>query len=100
MMRAAHIKRWLLRAFLVLMAVVSSGDMLAQSEPRERKRLWRRWRSNRQSYNPYLEKKKKDKPSAKLAREQKRDLKRQNRAAKRQLRRSKRTVRAHSRNRK
>lgn len=39
-------------------------------------------------YNPYLRKKAKNKPSAKMARENRKEIKRQNRVAKRQMRRS------------
>jgi hypothetical protein len=41
-------------------------------------------------YNPYLDKKKKNKPSAVMARETKRDLRKQKKMAKKQMRRSKR----------
>jgi hypothetical protein len=84
----------------LLCLVFAAPDLRAQDpmmgQKKERKRLWKRWRKNRQSYNPYLEKKKSDKPSARMARAQKREMRRQNRAAKKQMRRSKRTVRRHS----
>jgi hypothetical protein len=86
--------------FLLLLCFMMPGSAGAQDEmvgqKKERKRLWKRWRKNRQSYNPYLEKSKRDKPSARMARSQKREMRKQNRAAKRQLRRSKRTIRKHS----
>lgn len=56
------------------------------SHSKEHKRVWKKWRKNRQSYNPYLEKKKRNKPSAILARENKREMKRQQKRAKRQKR--------------
>jgi len=56
------------------------------SHSKEHKRVWKKWRKNRQSYNPYLEKKKRNKPSAVLARENKREMKRQQKRAKRQKR--------------
>jgi hypothetical protein len=59
---------------------------------KERRRIWKKWKSNRQSYNPYLDRKKKNKPSAMMARENKKELKHQKRVAKRQMRRSKRRV--------
>lgn len=43
-------------------------------------------------YNPYLDKKRKNKPSAVMARENKKHMKRQNKAAKRQLKRSRKQV--------
>jgi len=54
---------------------------------KDRKKGWRKWRKNKQSYNPYLDKKARNKPSAKLARQNKKDLKRKNRAVKKQKRR-------------
>lgn len=39
-------------------------------------------------YNPYLDKKKKNKPSAIMSRQNKKDVKRMNKTAKRQMRRS------------
>ena len=59
------------------------------TESRERRKMWRkssRRHKAREAYNPYLDKKKKDKPSSKAAAEEKkgsrkmrRDFKRQNR---------------------
>jgi hypothetical protein len=43
-------------------------------------------------HNPYLDKKKKNLPSAKMARENRKHLKRQNKEAKKQMRRSKRDI--------
>lgn len=77
--------RLLLFSFLVSVhPMVSQTDMFRK----ERKKTWRKWRKNRQSYNPYLDKKAKNKPSAILARQDKKELKRQKRGAKKQLRRS------------
>jgi hypothetical protein len=59
---------------------------------KQRKKTWRKWKKNRQSYNPYLEKGKKDRPSAVMARENQKELKKQKRVAKRQMRRSKRRL--------
>jgi hypothetical protein len=53
---------------------------------REHHRVWRKWRKNKQSYNPYLDKKAKHKPSAKIANGNKKDLKRKNRAIRKQKR--------------
>ncbi len=70
---------------LFIFGTVSAQDNLYSSK--SHKRVWKRWRSHRQSYNPYLEKKKKNKPSAILARENKKAAKRQERKARRQVRR-------------
>lgn len=93
-----HLRRLFL--FLLLIAVpaaieAQNNDMFKQK--RERRRLWRKWRGNRErknktAYNPYLEKKAKDKPSARLAKGNKRELRQQKRMARRQLRKSKRKV--------
>lgn len=65
-------------------------------QKRERKRLWRRWRSDKDAYNPYLKKKAKDKPSARMAKGNKKEIRQQRRRDKRQMRRSKRTIKDHS----
>jgi len=61
------------------------------TESDERKKMWRKSgkrHKKREAFNPYLEKKKKDKPSEKLAKQNKREQKRQLKAAKKQKRRS------------
>lgn len=59
---------------------------------KDRKRVWKKWRKNRQSYNPYLDRKAKNKPSAVIARGNKKEMKRQNRIAKKQMKRSRKRV--------
>ncbi|MDX2171750.1 MAG: hypothetical protein SFY56_01430 [Bacteroidota bacterium] len=71
--------------------VVSQNDGMFKQK-KERKRVWRRWRSKKTEYNPYLEKSAKNKPSARIAKGNKKDLRRQKRAAKKQMRRSKKAV--------
>ncbi len=65
-------------------------------QKKERKRLWRKWgnkeRKNKTAYNPYLEKKAKDKPSSKINSSNNREIRHQKRMAKRQLRKSKRQI--------
>ncbi len=65
-------------------------------QKRERKRIWRRWKPNREAYNPYLKKKAKDKPSARIAKGNRKEIRQQKRKDKRQLRRSKKTIKKHS----
>ena len=48
-------------------------------------------------YNPYLDKKRKNKPSVVMARQNKKDLKHQKKQAKKQLRRSRRKVKSSKR---
>jgi hypothetical protein len=65
-------------------------------QKRERKRVWRRWKSSNDAYNPYLKKKGKDKPSARIAKGNKKEERIARRENKRQLRRSKRAIKKHS----
>jgi hypothetical protein len=65
-------------------------------QKRERKRVWRRWKSSNDAYNPYLKKKGKDKPSARVARGNKKEERIAKRENKKQLRRSKRAIKKHS----
>lgn len=85
--------KWLGRILLVLF-VLNAGPGVAQSsmfkQKKERKKVWRKWRSKREAYNPYLNKKSKNKPSVRLAKQEKRELKRQRRKFKRDTRRAKR----------
>lgn len=75
-------------------AVGQEKEMFKQK--RERKKLWRRWRSDRDAYNPYLKKKAKDKPSARIAKGNRKEDRQAKRENKRQLRKSKRTIKKHS----
>lgn len=87
------IYRLTLLLFLFLFSLNGSAQQNEMfKQKRERKRVWRKWRSKREAYNPYVDAKAKNKPSARMARGDKKELKRQKRAAKRQLRRSKRKL--------
>jgi len=57
---------------------------------KERKKVWKHWGRKKDAYNPYLDKKKKNKPSAQIDKQQKREAKRQKRQYKKQLKRAKR----------
>jgi hypothetical protein len=83
--------KFILRLLLVAFTLGSVEMAVAQDDAfrKERKRTWRKWRSKRQSYNPYLDKKARNKPSAKLARQNKRDLKKKDKAIKRLRKRRK-----------
>ena len=76
-------------SLLMFLSPLSAQDRV-YGEKRERHKVWKKWKSNRQSYNPYLDRKGKNKPSSKMAREDKKYIKRANREAKKQMRRSKR----------
>ena len=61
------------------------------TESKERKKMWRKSAKRhkaREAYNPYLDKKKKDKPSSIAAREEKRGAKKMKRDYKRQNKRN------------
>lgn len=82
---------------LVFFFILSVNRVEAQNDEmfkqkKERKRVWRRWRSKREAYNPYLEKTGKNKPSARIARGDKKELRRQKRAARKQMRKNKKSV--------
>lgn len=57
-------------------------------------KIWKKWRPkerfNSEPFNPYLKKKKKDLPSAQMAKQNKKELRRQKRLAKKQMRKNKR----------
>ncbi|MBA3663547.1 MAG: hypothetical protein H0W61_04975 [Bacteroidetes bacterium] len=84
-----------IKLFLLLSVIaLSPADSYAQqnemfTQKKERKRIWRRWRKNREAYNPYVDAKGKNKPSARMARGNKKELKRQKRVARRELRKNK-----------
>lgn len=80
----------MLSCFTAQEIVAQQNEMFKQK--RERKRVWRRWRSKKETYNPYVDAKARNKPSARMARGDRKELKRQKRLAKRQMRRSKRKV--------
>ncbi|MDO9001427.1 MAG: hypothetical protein Q7W45_16800 [Bacteroidota bacterium] len=74
--------------FLSYYSSFSQNDNMFK-EKRERKRVWRRWGSHKEAYNPYLKKKGKDKPSSQVNKANKREERRQKRNFKKQLKRSK-----------
>lgn len=81
----------LTKLFLILLTLSfypvqtqAQDEMFRQKK--ERKKLWRKWRKNREAYNPYLRAKAKNKPSARMAKGNRKDLKRQKRAARKELR--------------
>jgi hypothetical protein len=83
----------ILRLLLALF-VLSNNPIYSQEDMfrKDRKRTSRKWKKSNQSYNPYLDKKAKNKPSAIMMRGDKKELRRQKRAAKKQMRHSKRHV--------
>ncbi len=80
--------------FSVNYSEAQNKEMFKQK--RERKRVWRKWRSSKDAYNPYLKKKGKDKPSARIATGNRKEDRIARRENKRQMRRSKRTINKHS----
>jgi hypothetical protein len=61
-------------------------------QKKERKRIWRRHRTSKDAYNPYLHKKAKDKPSARVNKGNRKEDRRQKRAFKKQLKKSKKSL--------
>ncbi|MGZ3899950.1 MAG: hypothetical protein ACXVNM_10490 [Bacteroidia bacterium] len=74
-------------AFYPVTLKAQQDDMFKQKK--ERKRIWRRWKKNREAYNPYVDAKAKNKPSARMARGNRKELKRQKRVARKELRKNK-----------
>jgi len=60
-----------------------NNEMFKQK--RERKKVWRKHRTSDDAYNPYLKKKAKNKPSARINKGNKKDERRQRRAYKREM---------------
>ena len=77
--------------YLILFCLlISPLSSLAQSSKKKPvKTVKKGWKKSGSSYNPYLEKKAKNKPSARMARQDKKELERQKKAARKQMRRSK-----------
>ena len=64
------------------------NDMFKQKK--ERKRLWRRWKPNREQFNPYLNVTKKKKTSSRIAKGTRKEMRKQKRAYKKELKRTRR----------
>lgn len=78
--------------YLLVLLILASLPLKAQfTESKERKKMWRKSGKRhkpREAFNPYLNKKGKDKPSSQLSKQNSRDIKRMNKNAKKQKRRS------------
>jgi hypothetical protein len=81
----------LLYRLLLLIMTLTAYEAGAQGDPfrKDRKRVWRKWRKDKQAYNPYLDKKSKHKPSAVMARENRKDEKRKSKVIRKQKKRLK-----------
>ncbi|MBX3164623.1 MAG: hypothetical protein KF900_09080 [Bacteroidetes bacterium] len=80
----------ILVSFLFLFPKQLSAQDYLYGHKKERKKVWKRWGKKKEAYNPYLDKKKKDKPSAQIDKNVKRTQKRQQRQYDKQLRRAQR----------
>lgn len=73
----------------------SQNDEMMQGK-RQNRKIWRKWRRKKgkgdQPYNPYLKKKKKDKVSTRMAKGQKKEIRRQRKEYKRQLKKGKKKI--------
>lgn len=58
-------------------------------EKRFRKKVWKRWKKDREAYNPYLGKKSKHKPSKEMAAENYKAKKKQEKIFKKMMRKNK-----------
>jgi hypothetical protein len=79
---------------LVFLFMLSFNELSSQNnemfkQKRERKKVWRKHRTSDDAYNPYLKKKAKNKPSARINKGNKKDERRQKRAFKREMKRNK-----------
>lgn len=79
---------------LVFLFMLSFNGLSSQNnemfkQKRERKKVWRKHRTSDDAYNPYLKKKAKNKPSARINKGNKKDERRQKRAFKREMKRNK-----------
>lgn len=78
--------------YILVLVFIGTLPLKAQfTESKERKKMWRksgRRHKPREAFNPYLDKKGKDKPSSELNKQNAKDIKRMNKTAKKQKRRS------------
>ena len=77
-------------AFLPNEITAQQDDMFKQKK--ERKRIWRRWKPKREAYNPYVAAKAKKKPSARMAKGDKHEMRRQKKLAKKQMKKNKKAI--------
>jgi hypothetical protein len=86
--------RWILTlliAFMVCTLPAQQDEMLRGKK--KQKRMWRRWsareRKNKTAFNPYLKKKDKDKPSARMNKGNRKEIRKQRREYKKTMRKGK-----------
>lgn len=78
--------KFIFKLLLVIFTLTSTQSFSQDGMGGGKKQKFHRHRKYKNSYNPYLEKKGKNKPSAKLARENKKDMRKKNKAIKKQKR--------------
>lgn len=85
----------ILVSLFVYTSLPAQQDEMMQGK-RKQKKIWRKWRRKKgkgdQPYNPYLKKKKEDKISTRLAKGQKKEIRRQRKEYKRQLKKGKKKI--------
>jgi len=82
---------------VVILTLMTLSKNYAQNDEMVRgnrtPKIWKKWRLkerfNSEPFNPYLKKKKSELPSAKMAKQDKKELRRQKRLAKKQIRKNK-----------
>jgi len=83
--------------FIVGLIIITNNSLLAQNDEmvggNRKPKIWKKWRHkerfNSEPFNPYLKKKKKDLPSAQMAKQDQKELRRQKRLAKKQMKKNK-----------
>jgi len=95
--------RFLISLLLIFIGfgLSAQSDDMFKGRKKQQKRMWRKHRGNREkknktAFNPYLEKKAKDKPSSQIARGNKKEIRQQKRKARKQMKANKKTVKKHS----
>jgi len=86
-----YLLRLILLCFLIGIPLQEYGQDPG-SEGRKTRRMWRKWRSKRMSFNPYLDKKKKNRPATKMQRENERVAKKTKKRFKRQFKKTQRRM--------
>ena len=85
----------ILISLFVYTALPAQQDEMMQGKRKQRK-VWRKWRRKANKgdtpYNPYLKKKKEDKISSRLARGQKKEIRKQRREYRKQIKKGKKKI--------
>lgn len=85
---------WLIAMSSILLSstyVIAQNDEMVRGN--RKPKIWKRWkhkeRFNKEPFNPYLKKKKKDLPSTQISKQNQREIRRQKKLARKQLKKNK-----------